>query len=93
MKSERPPFQSPHNLHPCAVRDCFLQHTLPLNIFQHGHGSRYGKHTAVQIYMAALNSKSMKQKNKNKKNSKRKPKGCKCTFEVYDSVTGNRMDE
>ena len=64
MKSEWPPVQSPHNLDPCAIRDCFLQHTLPLNTFQHGHGLRYGKHRAVQIYMTALNSKSMKQKNK-----------------------------
>ena len=44
--------------------------TLSLRTFQHGHWSSYGKHTAVKIYMIALNYKSMKQ---NKK--KRKPKG------------------
>ena len=44
--------------------------TLSLEVLQHWHWSSYGKHTVVQIYMTALNSKSMKQKN-----NKMKPKG------------------
>ena len=86
MKSEWPPVQSPHNLDPCAVRDCFLQHTLSLNTFQHGHESRYGKHTAVQIYMTALNSKRMKQKQKIIKGGQK-------VISVHFKYTKNRFTE